>query len=297
MKVYKSEKMQQLIRSTYEELLKQWNVEVKQQSVKTRYGTTHVNVFGKEDGEPLVLFHGVGDDSALMWVYNAKGLGDMFRCYAVDTIGGPGKSVPGPGYNKEYDDVIWIDEVLIALNLTQVHMAGVSNGGYLTQLYTASRPDRVIRAVSLLAYVPASTAGGSAMLTMMKVFLPEALFPTDKNIVRLIKKMIGKNYAVFTENPYVFEHFKYLMKGFNKRAMFNHKIKLFNDEQIEIVKKKCLYLIGGNDPLLTTRARGLMNEHKVNLVFFEEAGHGVNHEYPERVNQLIINHLLEINVK
>ena len=296
MKVYKNGRMQQLIWSTYEELLKQWNVEIEQQSIETRYGTTHVNVFGKEDGEPLVLFHGVGDDAAQMWVYNAKGLGDKFRCYAVDTIGGPGKSIPGPEYNKEYDDVIWIDEILNVLGLTQVHMAGVSHGGYLTQLYTMSRPIRVRRAVSLAASVPAST-GGSPMLTMMKVFLPEALFPNDKNIVRLIKKMTGENYAAFTENTLVLEHFKYLMKGFNRKAMLNHKVKGFSNEQIDIVKEKCLYLIGGKDPFLTLKARELLNEYKVNVTIIQEAGHGINHEYPERVNQLISNHLLDLNTK
>ncbi len=67
--------------------------------------------------------------------------------------------------------------------------------------------------------------------------------------------MLGENYTAFIENFLLFEHFKYLMKGFSRKTMFNHKVKLFNDDQIEIVK------------------------------------------YPERVNQLISNHLLEKDIK
>lgn len=64
---------------------------------------------GTEDSPALVLFHGVGDDSALMWIYNAPELGRHFHLYAIDTMGGPGKSVPNGNYNKEFDDVRWID--------------------------------------------------------------------------------------------------------------------------------------------------------------------------------------------
>lgn len=34
---------------------------------------------------------------------------------------------------------------------------------------------------------------------MMKVSLPEALFPTDKNVMKLIRKMTGSNYSAFTD--------------------------------------------------------------------------------------------------
>lgn len=63
----------------------------------------------------MILFHGVGDDSALMWVYNAKRLGERYKLYAIDTMGGPGKSVPNENYNKDFDDIKCIDEVLNGL--------------------------------------------------------------------------------------------------------------------------------------------------------------------------------------
>lgn len=105
--------------------------------------------FGEKEKDPLILFHGVGDDTALMWIYNAKALGEHFHVYAIDTIGGPGKSIPGKGYNQGFEDALWIDDLLDALSLDQVYMAGVSNGGYLTQMYTIMRPERVKKGISM----------------------------------------------------------------------------------------------------------------------------------------------------
>ena len=72
MKVYKSKKKQQEIVRTYDRLLEQWGVEIEELEIDTRYGMTHVVACGKKQNPPLLLFHGVGDDTALMWIYNAQ---------------------------------------------------------------------------------------------------------------------------------------------------------------------------------------------------------------------------------
>ena len=100
-KVYKNEKAKVRINATYDNLLTKWNVEKEEKDIPTTYGTTHVIQCGYERNPPLVLFHGVGDDTALMWFYNAEALSRRFRIYAVDTLGGPGKSCPNVKYNKD----------------------------------------------------------------------------------------------------------------------------------------------------------------------------------------------------
>jgi len=99
MKVYKSEKAKKRIYDTYNQLLDMWGVDKEEQDISTTYGTTRVILCGNKSKPPLVLFHGVGDNSALMWLYNARELACHFRIYAIDTIGGPGKSVPNRNYN------------------------------------------------------------------------------------------------------------------------------------------------------------------------------------------------------
>lgn len=88
MKQYKSKKAETKIINTYNELVERWGVAVEEIDVNTRYGRTHVLSAGNSQGQPIIMFHGVGDDSALMWIYNAKRLGEDFKLYAVDTCSG-----------------------------------------------------------------------------------------------------------------------------------------------------------------------------------------------------------------
>ena len=291
MKKYKSKKAGIEIIRTYRQLLLKWNIDVNERMLDTRYGKTCVLECGKEDGAPVVLFHGVGDNSALMWMFNAAALGVHFRLYAVDTIGGPGLSEFDDRYDKSFDDVLWIDDVLEALSLEQTSMIGVSHGGYMVQLYTLKRPDKVKRAVGISAAVPIGQAG-NPMKTMMKIFLPEALFPTKKNVHKLLKKLSGKNYGVFTEDPFIMEHYGWLLRGFNNMAMGYHKVTGFTEEEVEQLKDRVVYLAGEADPFMKLGGKTALVEMGMNVEFYEEAGHGLNQELADQINERLIQLLL-----
>ncbi|WP_410771539.1 alpha/beta fold hydrolase [Fontibacillus sp. BL9] len=289
MKIYKSSKAEENILRTYDRLLEAWGTEVLPTKVPTRYGVTHVNVFGKADAPPIMLFHGVGDDSALMWIYNAAALAPHFRLFAVDTLGGPGKSVPNENYNKEFDNAYWIDDLLDGLGLERADLAGVSHGGYLVQYYAIHRPERVGKVVSMASSVPAGTAG-NPMKTMLRIFLPEALFPTKRNVIKLLTKLTGKNSAAFTGNPLLLEHFTYLLRGYNNMAMRFHKTKGFEDEQIDSIRGKTLYLVGEADPFSILGGNAALQTYKMNSRIFEDTGHGINHEISDEINQILIDY-------
>lgn len=289
MKIYRTEKAQKDILSTYDHLLDKWGIEITQVDIITRYGSTHVNVFGEANAPPILLFHGVGDDSALMWVYNATALAPHFRLYAVDTLGGPGKSVPNKSYNKEFDDAVWIDEILDGLGVEHVNIAGVSHGGYLAQYYALVRPERVRKVVSMAASVPAG-ATGSPMKTMIQIFLPEALFPTKHNIKKLLMKLSGKNSAAFIENSMILDHFTYLLRGYNNMAMGYHKVIGFTDEQIDNIRSKVLYLVGEADPFSIMGGKAALEKYHMNVRFFADVGHGINHEIADEINAILIEY-------
>ena len=292
MKVYRSRKSGQVIRETYDRLLSLWECELRERDVETEYGTTHIIECGQEENPPLVLFHGVGDDSALMWIYNAPELSRHFHIFAIDTLGGPGKSVPNGNYNKDFDDIRWIDGILDALQVDRAYFAGVSHGGYLVQAYTLHRPEKVIRTVSISGTVP---VGGkkNSMTAMMKIFLPEALFPTDRNVVKLIRKMSGKHSEVFTENRDIMAHYKALLKGFNNMAMGYHKIIAFTPEEVDRIRDRVVYLAGTEDPFEKLGGREILLKNHMNAVFYDGAGHGLNHELAEEINRKIISVFLD----
>jgi pimeloyl-ACP methyl ester carboxylesterase len=287
MKAYRSKKAADNIISTYDELLKQWDVPMKEVMVPTTYGSTHVIVTGKVDGKPLLMFHGVGDDSALMWIYNAKALGEFYRLYAIDTIGGPGKSLMGEKYNKSYDDVIWIDDIMNYFKLEKSSIIGVSHGGYLVQLYTLHRQEKIDKAISLSASVPVD-GSENYMKTMMKIFLPEALFPTKRNVTKLLRKLSGNHAEVFTNNAIILEHYKWLLKGFNNMAMRYHKVRMFTEEEVKQIKGKIVYLVGLEDPFEKLGGAELLRKYGMNVKFYEGVGHGINHEIAKEINNMVI---------
>ncbi len=286
-KVYKSEKAKQNIRSTYDRILAMWNTEFEERNVPTKYGMTHAILCGDKSNPPLVLFHGVGDDSALMWIYNAKALSEHYCLYAIDTMGGPGKSEPGEMYNKDFDDIEWIDQVLYELGIEKAFFAGVSNGGYLVQYYTLMRPERVRKGISIAGAVPAGKMG-NPMVTMMKIFLPEALFPTDKNMKKLIEKLCGLDNSMFTDNELLMLHYKYLLKGFNNMAMGYHKVRSFTEEEIDLIRDKVEYLTGLEDPFAKLGGAAALRDHHMKVTFYEDAGHALNHEKAEEINEKIL---------
>jgi len=290
MKVFKGTKAQDNILGTYNKLLEMWNVNIEETDIHTTYGTTHVIMCGDRNNPPLILFHGVGDNSALMWFYNAQELAQHFWVIAIDTIGGPGKSIPNENYNKEFDDIQWIDEVLTELDLDKVIIAGVSNGAYLAQYYGIYRPERVLKIICMAGTVPVGS--GSPIKTMMKIFLPEALFPTKKNTEKLLRKLSGKNSDVFTGNPVIMEHYRWLLKGFNNMAMRFHKILSFTDTQVDSLREKTLYLAGDVDPFMVLGGKELLQRYKMNVKFFQDVGHGINHEISDEINRLIPEYFL-----
>ena len=290
MNVFKSKTLKNRIINTYNQLLDMWNVDKIEREILTTYGTTNVILCGEQSNPPLILFHGVGDNSALMWIYNAAILSRYFRICAVDTIGGPGKSRPNENYNKDFNIAKWIDEILSELMLDKVNIAGQSHGAYLSQYYGVYRPERVIKIVCLASTVP--DINFNPMKTIMKVFLPEALFPTKANTIKLLQKLCGKNITAFIENPIVIEHYQYLLKGFNNMAMRYHKIISFNDEQINSIREKTLYLVGEDDPFAKLGGKDALLKNRMNVKFFPEVGHGINHEIADRINHIIIEYLL-----
>ena len=290
MKVYKSDEGKEKILQSYDKLLSQWSCDKTELDITTTYGSTHVIECGDPNLPTLVLFHGVGDDSALMWIFNAAFLSKHFHIFAIDTIGGPGKSIPNENYNKDFDDILWIDQVLDELKIEKAFFAGVSNGGYLLQYYTLKRPERVIKGISIASAVPAGKRKG-LIPPLFKVFLPEALFPSDKNVLKLMKKICGKNYNVFTDNPDIMFHWKSLLQGFNNMAMSFHKVRPFTDEEVASIREKIIYLAGDEDPFQKLGGKAALQSYCMKAVFYPDAGHGLNHELAEEINQKLLEEL------
>lgn len=293
MKAYKSEEGRREIHASYDRLLNAWGVPTEERDLGTSYGTTHAILAGDPALPSLLLFHGAGDNSALMWVKNARGLSRRFRLAAIDTMGGAGKSGPDERYGVGFDLSRWLGDVLAALDIRTTHAAGVSYGCYLVQLLLASFPDRVERIVGMAGSVAADDNRSSRlrqMVNMMKLFLPEALVPTRGSAVRLLRKMAGRNADALLGDAEIVEHFRLLLKHYSMQAQMVHRRRGLAPDEIAAMRGRALFLIGDADPLAhTPESLRALDEHAMRYRIIAGAGHALNAEMPDEVNAAIVD--------
>jgi pimeloyl-ACP methyl ester carboxylesterase len=131
--------------AAYDAVLDQWPVLVETDDLRSAYGTTHVNICGPTDGPPLVLLHGGGATSTV-WFANVAALSQAHRVYAVDAIGGAGRSVHDGQPIRTRDHLMdWLDTVFTGLGLDGADLAGHSYGGWMALGYALHAPQRVRR--------------------------------------------------------------------------------------------------------------------------------------------------------
>jgi pimeloyl-ACP methyl ester carboxylesterase len=133
----------------YEVMERDWPVVSELRTVSTSHGQTFVRVTGPTNAPPMVLLHGAGG-SSLHWGPNVEALSEHYRTYAVDIIDDFGRSVYARPIESADDYVRWLDELFDALELgDDVHLVGLSYGGWMASQYALEHPDRVGKVVLL----------------------------------------------------------------------------------------------------------------------------------------------------
>lgn len=291
MKVFKSEKGKNELYASYEKLLVNWDVELAEKDISTKYGTTHIIEAGRENEHVLLLFHGVGDNSAMMWIFNAKELASKFRIIAIDAIGGAGKSVPNDNYVKNFNQTEWITELMDKLGIEKADAAGVSYGCYIVQHLKIEMPERIGKIVGMAGTISAE-GSKSVMIRMIKAFFPEALFPNDKNILKLLKKLTGPDISNALKNNELMNHWRLMLNHFNNASMSSHKRKKFSQEDFLKIKDDSFFLIGDHDILsYYTGSLDIMDKLGMNYELIKNAGHVLNHEFPTLIDKKIVDYL------
>ncbi|MGG3506563.1 alpha/beta hydrolase [Paenibacillus lautus] len=287
LKRFKSVNGQKLVYESYDRLMAGWTVPYEQHKISTSYGMTHVITAGSSDLPPLLLLHGTGDNVAMMWIYNVAELSRNFYIIAVDNIGGSGKSEPNDKYAHDFNQAKWLDEILEAMNVDAVYIAGVSYGAYLAYHYAIVRPNRVRKIVCLAGGIAGSQS--ELMIKMMRAFLPEALFPSEWSVSTLLRKLCGAHADAFENNPELMQHWFYLLKYFNNRSMMKHTITIHSSADIQAIRSKSLFIIGEQDLLsYYPKAVARLETNGMRYRIVLDAGHAINHEMPELVHEEII---------
>jgi pimeloyl-ACP methyl ester carboxylesterase len=265
--VYKSDEAERAVRERYLEILKHWPVPNRQLRVPTREGETFIIACGDESAPPLLLLHGSIANSA-MWIGDVAAWSKHLRIYAVDMIGDAGLSAPSRPPLSSDAHALWLDDVLQALSLTRVSMAGVSLGGWLALDYAIRRPGRVEN----LVLVCPGGVGRVKVEVVLKLLPLQMLGSWGKR--KASEVVLGR--APSNPSPALqsfLQFFQLIQENFRPRRV---KLPVFSDDALKSLNMPVLAIVGGKDVLIDsdgTKRRLERNVAGVQIRYIPEAGH------------------------
>jgi pimeloyl-ACP methyl ester carboxylesterase len=262
--IYKTPAGEQAVMAFYDSVLEQWPLPHERLSIPTRHGDTFVLACGNPAGPPLILLHGAGTNSAI-WAGDVMTYGRDFHLYAVDLIGEAGRSAPnrppwqGPAY------VQWLDDVLAALPVETVTLAGISQGAWTALKFAVARPERIER---LVLICPGGIVPDKLSFVLRAIPLSLLGLWGTERLAQLI----------YAEQPLpagTLEAIMLIMRHFKSRIGV---LPIFSDEELQRLTMPTLLLGGGRDALrdnekIAARLTPLLPNLQVTIL--PEGGHAL----------------------
>lgn len=274
---------------SYDKALTLWQIPLLEKYIKTSYGNAHVIITGPENGEPLVLLHGM-NASSTMWYPNIKSYSEKYRVYAIDFFLEPGKSLCTGDPSETSEIVKWYYEIFDQLNLKKFSLIGASRGGWLAMNIALHDKTRINKIVLLS---PAQTfiwiRPGIKIINNIEY----SLFPKRKRLRNVLETMtfnVDKISQIFINQYFIATKKATISKCFLQ-------MRPFSDTQLKSLKMPILLLIGDQDIINNTKS---MNRAKnlfpnIKTVKITNAGHFLSIDQPEIVNKKILDFLNEVS--
>ena len=130
----------------------QQNFQMHATGAQSRWATVsgyklHYYVVGPENGQPLLLIHGLGGRAGEWHNLTPYLIYAGFRVYAPDLPGYGRSEQPADFSYSVSDQANIVTGFMDALGLHQIDLGGVSMGGWIVQLVAAHHPDRIRRLI------------------------------------------------------------------------------------------------------------------------------------------------------
>nr|WP_308200084.1 alpha/beta fold hydrolase [Kibdelosporangium philippinense] len=227
-----------------------------------------------------------------MWEPNLLAFMQHGPVYALDLIGEPGRSEQTAPIRNAEDQAAWLETVLSALDLRDVHLVGYSFGGWLATNLAVRAPDRL---ASLTLIDPVQTFGRFPIPLLVRTAL--TLIPGIRRRARQsFMEWVSDGAEVDSDDP---------VATVIDEGMRTYRIALptpvrFTDAQLRSVKVPVLALIAGRSVIhdgehAAARARELLPDARVEL--WPAATHAIAGESAAEVNARVREFLAEIEVR
>lgn len=281
---WRSTEGEQLYREAYVEAMRTMPPPTRTFDIPTDWGPVRGYLWQKPTTSsliPLVLLPG-WTSGVPMWSSNLPGLIQERSVYAFDALGDAGLSVQTRELESNADQAEWIDQTLAGLQLSRVHIAGHSFGGWLGMNYATRKPARVASVSALdppLVFAPLPL---SVILTSIPASIP--WLPSswrDAMLEDIGGGPVDHGEAVVRMVAMAVEHF----------APKKPTPEQITDEQLRDLTMPVFVALAGRSFLKDadgSAARAGSTIPDVTVRIWPEASHSLPMEYPDEVNDAIL---------
>lgn len=266
----------------------------------------HYYTSGAEDGPPIILLHGGGTDSAMLsWTDTIPALvGAGYRIYAPDWPG-YGTSPPLAESFKFEMLADTLHGLMDAWHLDKVSLAGISMGGGAALGFTLAHPERVDKLVLIGSYGLQDKAPVHKLsyLFVRLPFINEITWATiraSRAMLRATLKFIVRNPETLTEElidevaaAIQHSHSQRAFAEFQRDEILWQGMKSCYMSRLHEIDVPVLLVHGSRDFVVPVRYAGeaarLLPDVRLHVV--ENAGHWTQRDYPDEVNQIVLDFL------
>lgn len=254
-----------------------------EQHMATTFGEVKVYKFQEDsvkDNIPLLLLPGKSA-STPMWESNLEDFIKDRPVYTIDLLGEPGMSVETARIENVRDQAIWLKEVITALDEPQIHVLGLSFGGW-SAANLVTQED--IPQVASLILVDPVYVFDTIPLKMVLLSIPASVPIVPQPIRERMLSYISGGAEIDEEEPTA-KLIETGMRTFKSKLPMPQKIK---GGKLEEINTPVLAILAGkstmHDPEKSLAvAKETLTHEKSEVVVFDEASHAINGEYPEEL--------------
>ena len=274
----------------------EWPIQYEDTQINTSYGITNVRISGNKCKQPLILLPGYYANS-LLWINNIAALSAFYCTYAVDNIYDVGLSVYTQRPKSPNDYVLWLDEVLTAVNIHErVNLLGISFGGWLAIMYALRHSDRISKLVLL--------APASILPLCMAFYIRGGMGKLNKQLFRSFFYWIfedagkSRNERIRKEMRESVEEILLGMDCYQRKYELPPSV--ITDLELSSIHVPTQIIIGEHENVYSAkkavdRLRRVAPQIKVALV--PNAGHDLLLSQTELVNEIILEFLNQENIR
>lgn len=250
----------------------------------------NISYIDQGEGNPIVLIHGFGLDKRQWDLQTAALVKTNHRTITYDMRGFGKSDIPTGTYSHEDD----LKALLKHLKVEKVHLVGSSFGAVPAMRFAIKYPEKT-RALTLLA-----PSLGSDVIDESSPFNRYEELAGKGNLRQLEKEMLThKSMLSLQQHPKALVATSTMIKNYLQKTggwHFMHKdpstvVKNTLIQQMNKISCATQILIGQEDYEFSKNVARIVFEHISNaqLHQIEKAGHLINLEHPQIVNEIIIN--------